>query len=90
MTEKGECLYTRPAGIFCVFSSVVSCCRKFMPTASSGRFCITGCLESYISFAECCRLTVLIVSKSSCTNPGKKNPLKAIKYKDFLFGFGNL
>lgn len=34
--------------------------------------------------------SVLIVSKSSWTNSGKKNPLKAIKYEDILSGFRNL
>lgn len=41
-----------------IFCCVVSCSKKFVLTASSRGFRITGCVESYISFAECYRLAM--------------------------------
>lgn len=45
--------------IFCVFCSVVNCCRKSMLTAASRNVFIIGCVESCSSFAECSRLAML-------------------------------
>jgi len=42
-----------------ILCSVVNCCRKFMLTASSRSFHITGCVENRIGSAECCRLAML-------------------------------
>lgn len=48
----------------------------------------------YRKFHQFCGLlqtcSVLMISKSSWTNSGKKNPLRAIKYEDILSGFRNL
>lgn len=58
VTQKGECLYTRLVLlIFCVFCSLSTAagnsCLLHLPEGF-----VSLCVESCISFAECCRLTV--------------------------------